>query len=306
MIIAVIVSYNPELSSFTALLKSLLLQVDKLCIVDNSDQKNDVVWTLVNTLNLDINRIQLIRLGDNLGIAAALNIGIDIAAAEGAKWVLLNDQDSLPSPDMVAGLLDAFKVNCEKGKRVGAVGPTFTDLHTKLTYPFQVLKPGRIFYSHSRPTNTEPFVEALTLITSGCLIPISVLRDVGHMREDFFIDQVDIEWCHRARAKGYQLFGTSWATMHQRMGEDRIRVWYFGWRDESAYNPLRMYYRMRNFIMLWKMNYIGWGWKLRSSWYWLGFVYTQVFFGKQRAACLRMSIKGIWHGLIGRMGRYVD
>lgn len=29
----------------------------------------------------------------------------------------------------------------------------------------------------------------------------NVLRDVGGMREDFFIDHVDIEWSHRARSK---------------------------------------------------------------------------------------------------------
>jgi rhamnosyltransferase len=34
-----------------------------------------------------------------------------------------------------------------------------------------------------------------------------VLREVGPMREDFFIDHVDIEWSHRMRAAGHALFG---------------------------------------------------------------------------------------------------
>src|SRR5690554_1278646 len=305
MIIAVIDTFNPEPSSFIELVKRLILQVDKLCIVDNNPHENDSVWEIIIASDLDLERISLIRLGDNLGIATALNIGIDIAISDKADWILLSDQDSLPSPNMVAGLLNAFNT-LSKENNIGAIGPTFTDLHTKLTYPFQFLKPGNILYTQKPTTSAEPFVETLTLITSGCLIPTHVLENVGGMLDNFFIDQVDIEWCHRARAKGYKIFGTSLATMYQRMGDDRLRVWYFGWRYESAYSPLRMYYRIRNFVALWKKDYIEWGWKLRSSWYWLGFIYTQVIFGQQRLACLRMAIKGVWHGMTGRMGRYKD
>jgi rhamnosyltransferase len=189
--------------------------------------------------------------------------------------------------------------------RVGAVGPTFTDLHTELTYPFQAKLPGGFFYGHKAPTLDEPHVEALTLITSGMLIPADAIRCVGPMREDFFIDHVDIEWCHRARWKGYRLFGTGWASMFQRMGEARLRVWYLRWRYESAYSPLRIYYRLRNFVVLWKLDFVDFRWKLRSTWYWLGTVYAHTFFSKQQnLKYLLFAIKGVWHGLRNRMGPY--
>ena len=162
-----------------------------------------------------------------------------------------------------------------------------------------------MFYSQQRASDKEPIIEALTLITSGCLIPMHVLCDVGGMREDFFIDHVDIEWCHRARAKGYRIFGAFHAQMFQRMGDDRLKVWYFRWRYESAYSALRMYYRLRNFTILWKLNYVGWRWKVRASWYWLGFCYAQVVFGRDRANTLKMSILGVWDGLRGKMGKYL-
>ena len=304
MVIAVVVSYCPEHASFKELLRRLTQQVDEVVIVDNSPRENDDAHTFLLAANINTDKVSLIRLQDNLGLATALNIGIREAVDRSADFVLLSDQDSLPAEDMVLNLHRAYDALAAMNIPVGAVGPTYTDLHTRLTYPFQVQLPGRFFYGHGSPTKNNPHVEALTLITSGTLIPLPVLREVGLMREEYFIDQVDIEWCHRARWKGYSLFGTEWAKMHQRMGERELRVWYLRWRNESAYKPLRIYYRIRNFIALWKTHYIDWRWKVRSSWYCLGIVYAHVIFSTYPLETLKMFAKGVWHGLRGKMGRY--
>ncbi len=65
---------------------------------------------------------------------------------------------------------------------------------------------------------------------------------------------------------------------------------------------MRVYYRIRNFVALCRLPSIRWRWKLRSGWYWLGFVYTQTVFGQQRLAALRMAARGLRDGLRGRMG----
>lgn len=304
VIYAIIVAYNPERETFIELLRSLIAQVDFIYIVDNSPSESDLVRDFIRGSNVDLEHVGLIRLGENMGIAVALNVGIDAAIAEGAEHLLFSDQDSLPDANMVKGLTGSLRELSARGIKIGAVGPVYTDIHTQLTYPFQIKSADHFFYIRRHATMDDPFVDTLTLITSGCLVPADVLRAVGGMREDFFIDQVDIEWCHRARAHGYTLFGSAWATMHQRMGDDRLRVWYLRWRHESAYSPLRMYYRIRNFITLSKLPYVDWRWKLRSTWYLAGFVYSQAVFGAQKKESLLMCIKGIWHGVIGRMGRH--
>lgn len=304
MIAAIIVAYNPDFGSFDVLLQRLSSQVDRLYVVDNSPPENDAAFEIALRAEVDLDRLFILRLGDNFGIATALNLGIEQALGEGATWLLLSDQDSIPAADMVAGLADSFNALRSEGINVGAIGPVYTDLYTSLTYPFQANVPERFFYGHLTPTESQPYIEALTLITSGTLIPADVMRDVGPMREDFFIDQVDIEWCHRARARGHRLFGTGSARMYQRMGETRLRVWFLRWRYESAYSPLRIYYRLRNFVALCRLDFVDWRWKIRSSWYSLGVVYSHTVFGAQRLACLVMFVKGVWHGLIGRMGRY--
>lgn len=306
MIAAVVVSYNPERRAFTDLLRSLSAQVEWIFIVDNSPRENESVTRYLIESEVCPDRVSFARLGENLGIASALNIGIASALEEGADFVLLSDQDSRPAGDMVKKLMEAYEFLVSRGNRVGAIGPSFTDIHTGLTYPFQVALPGRLFYGHKAPTDDQPHVAALTLITSGTLIPRCVLQAVGGMREDFFIDFVDIEWCHRVRCNGYSIYGTGWARMYQQMGEACLRVWYLGWRNESAYPPLRLYYRLRNFVVLCGMRDVDWRWKIRASWYWLGIVYAHCVFGARRQESLRMCVKGIWHGLRGTTGRYLE
>ena len=302
LVFAVVVAYFPNTEGLRALLDALLTQTAGVIVVDNTPTDDRRVESLCVTLAQDT--LQLMRLGKNLGIARALNVGIDAALAAGATHVLLSDQDSLPAPDMVKELLRAYTDLVCTGQRVGAVGPTYTDRHTGITFPFQVDVPGKFFYRHRRPDATHPIIEALTLITSGTLISASILRDVGPMREDFFIDHVDIEWSHRARAADYALFGVGAAVMFHSMGDHALRVWYFGWRQESAYSPVRVYYRVRNFVALCRLPTIRWRWKVRNGWYTVGVVYTQTLFGGQRLASLRMAVRGLWDGLCKRMGSW--
>lgn len=306
-VIAITVAYHPEVATFSPLLECLLAQVSLVVIVDNTPGDENQVLVSLLASEADHERCRLVRLKENTGIAHAINVGLQEALAEEADFVLLSDQDSLPADDMVKNLCLAYAKLTAQDIKVGAVGPTFFDLHTSLTYPFQAQLPGKFFYGHKAPTTKEPHVEALSLITSGSLIPVEVIRAVGPMREDFFIDHVDIEWCHRARSMGYHLFGTGWARMNQCMGEAQLRVWYLYWRNESEYSPARVYYRLRNFVALSKLGFIDSRWKVRNAWFCLGIVYTHTFFAKkQNAKHLLFAIKGVWHGLINHMGPYKE
>lgn len=298
-VVAVVVTFHPDPETLLPLLDSLASQVFRTIVVDNTPAE---CGDLPLVANCDPARLEFIRLGSNTGIAKALNVGIQRAVQLDPAYVLLSDQDSLPAQDMVARLLESARELIKAGRRVGAIGPVFTDQHTGTTYPFQAQIPGKFFYGHLRADAGHPIVEAVTLITSGMLIPVRSLVACGAMREDFFIDQVDIEWCHRVRAQGYELFGAGRARMFHRMGDARLKVWYFGWRSESAYVPVRVYYRLRNFVAICRLPFVRTRWKIRSAWYWLGFLYSQVVFGQQRARALKMGILGLWDGLRGRMG----
>lgn len=300
---AVVVAFQPSADALRGLLLALAPQVEQVLLVDNTPESNGEAGAWLATLSLP--NALYVELGENKGIAVALNVGIRMAMQAGATHVLLSDQDSLPDPDMVSGLLHTLGGMDIEGVRIGAIAPTFVDRNTGIAFPFQARVPGKFFYGHVRPDAANPVVEALTLITSGMLAPVSTFEDVGLMRDDFFIDHVDIEWCHRARSRGWRLFGTSHAHMlHSMGGDEPLRVWYFGWRRESAYGPLRMYYRIRNFVVLCGLDYIDARWKIRNGWYWLGFIYSHGVFGRTRVASLRMAWAGLVDGLRGQLGPY--
>ncbi|QIB66161.1 glycosyltransferase family 2 protein [Kineobactrum salinum] len=302
-ITSIVVTYHPKSDELAPLLERLLLQTDRVILVDNTPGHENPGLAALCLESSAPKRCVTIRFGENLGIAKALNEGCERAKSLGTEFVLLSDQDSLPNTDMVAKLIECYQACAQQYGNVAAVGPTYTDIHTELTYPFQIQKPGDIFYSHAVADESQPYLETFSLITSGTLVPMSALLQVGPMREDLFIDQVDIEWGMRARHLGFRLMGCGSARMYQRMGENSVRVWYFGWRNESLYSPLRLYYRLRNFVALLKDPKISWRWKVRSSWYSLGLVYTHIVFAPQRYTSAIFAIKGLYDGIRGRMGR---
>lgn len=305
-VLAIVVAYLPEPERFADLLRHLLSQATAVLVVDNTPAGKDDAERVVMALPDHGGRLRITRCGDNLGIGAALNIGIDAAQAEQFTSVLLSDQDSLPSVDMVSQLLRTTHELSATGIRVGAISPAYVDEVTGASFGFQVQRPDAWFYSVFDSSAADPWVEVLTSITSGTLIPVSAFAIVGTMREDYFIDDIDAEWCLRARSHGLHLFGTARAVMRHRLGDSSFPLWYLRWRRFNGYQPLRLYYRFRNFIVLCGEPHAPLGWKVRASWYWLGNIYAYLIFSPNRVMNARYIFRGLFDGFRRRMGRYND
>ena len=74
-------------------------------IVDNGSGEAEL--KMLRELSADP-QITLALNSANLGIARALNIGIERAAALGFAWVLLLDQDTVVDEDMVQWLMGVY------------------------------------------------------------------------------------------------------------------------------------------------------------------------------------------------------
>ena len=99
---AVVVTFNPRMEALRCLLDALSPQVEIITVVDNGSVNEMQTWEPESYDNVQIHRI-----GTNLGIAAAHNIGIKKALDEEVDYVLLSDQDSIPTPNMVFELRKA-------------------------------------------------------------------------------------------------------------------------------------------------------------------------------------------------------
>jgi rhamnosyltransferase len=290
-IIAVVISYQPDTDALQRQVACLTRQVKRIVVVDNGSEQNptEVLASIPG------DTVEIILLGKNLGVAAAQNIGIERAQNLGARAVLLMDQDSVPRPDMVAKLAEAL------GQRpdAAAVGCRYGDPRRRPTSPFvrvRGLKIGRV-----RCSQDGDIVEVDLLIASGSLIPVRVLEKVGGMREDFFIDYVDTEWCLRARRRGYRLYGACAARMEHSLGDYAISVLGL---QRPMHSPLRQYYQLRNAVALYREAWVPWRMRLADT---LRLAAKYILVSavcRPRAQYLGMMTLGIWHGLLGKAGSF--
>lgn len=300
-ILGIVVAYHPSADALTTLVEAIAPQVDTLLLVDNTPDGAEGVEAIFRTRGQPPNfRIQ--SLGRNYGIALAQNVGIRAALEGGYDYVLLSDQDSTPAPDMVSSLEACAESLRAEGVKVGCVCPAYFDETTGQAFCFQVQKPGRLFYSSVPATEADPWIEVVATISSGSLIPCYALESVGGMREEFFIDDVDTEWCHRARSRGFRNYGTAVAKLTHRLGDACFRVWWFGWHSHNTYSTIRLYYRFRNFVLMCRLPHVPLRWCLRATWFWLGNFYAYAIFSEHRMRNLRAMSRGLLDGMLGRSG----
>lgn len=294
---AIVVTYNPEWDVLHSELRCLDGLVQKIWLVDNASSKSLAVLVHGTGLN---EQLTLVQLPSNMGLGAAQNKGIQLARQEGASHVLILDQDSEPMPDMVDRLLATCDQLQARGIPVAAVAPVYADSADGPASGFVRL--GWLDFKKQTVLPGQDSVEADFFISSGSLIPVNVLDDIGLMDESLFIDHVDTEWCLRAQSKGYRLFGVPAARMTHTLGDLRTRIWFLRWRNVAYHSPFRYYYILRNGILLNRRSYIPLKWKTAELSRSVRMLFFYGLFGTNSVARLRAMLKGIADGLRGVSG----
>ncbi|HJQ22294.1 MAG TPA: glycosyltransferase family 2 protein [Blastocatellia bacterium] len=283
---AVIITYNGG-AVVAATVNAVFDQVDYLIIVDNhsdaltvrhlkalSQQRSDKLMVVYN----DTNR----------GLAAALNQGIRLALERRCDWILTLDQDSFAEARMVAQMLEAY--NCAADQpSIAIIAPRSV-----------LIADGQARMSPD--TAAEPAVEVNLIHTSGNLVKAEVFKRVGWFREDYFIDQVDYEFCFRVRKAGFRILISRDAVMRHRLG-DLKSARFFGKRVfHSNYSAIRRYYITRNGIIL-SREIRDWRF-LKSHVLLVAKESLKVLlYEDQKWEKSRLTLKGLKDGLAGKLGR---
>ena len=299
-VLAVVVTHFPAPDALPALLLALVEQCHGVLVVDNTPSGSDPLWDILAHAPESIRTVGVCRFGRNRGVGAAFNLGLEVALQEGCTHVLLSDQDSLPRAGMVAGLLEAARDWRRRGIVPAAVGPLCVDRSSGRTLSFQC-RPGRWpFYVRKRPDSRAVDLEVLGLISSGTLLDLEAVRQVGLFREDFFIDNVDMEWCLRARACSFAVVGTSRGVLDHTLGGEALRVRFFGVRREPSYGPDRLYFRFRNFsFMAAHLDHVPLWWSLSAALYWAKVALVHLAFAPQPLRSFSAIRRGVCAGLRG-------
>lgn len=289
---AVVVTYHPDGALLAAQLQALQTQVGCVVVVDNATSGPEV-----RDLCAAYPQAELLSLAENIGLAAALNAGIARARAkQGVAHVLLMDQDSVPEPGMVAALKATLDRQSQR-VRVAAVGARFRDPREGTDAPFV-----RIRFPVNRQLRCGGGCDDVAcdfLITSGSLIPLAVLDQVGGMDEGLFIDNVDLEWCFRAVARGYALFGACGARMLHHHGATRRHVPGLP-RGIVVHPPRRLFYMMRNRVLLYWRRYTPRQWIAQDIPRVIVKLLLFSLLVSPRRANLRCMLAGLWAGARGR------
>lgn len=256
---AVVVTFEPDITALLTLLGQLNKEMD-FVVIDNGTPD---IESLAESIMVYERCVDLLRLPENNGLAKALNVGIKWAQDNNRDYVFLFDQDSSLCDLFVSRMISAYaSADKHSTKGIAAMGPRIINPQSMRQTPFKLFNRLMLRSDRAFAQSKTHFV-ADFLITSGTMIIIKHFAEIGGMKESYFIDNVDLEWCFRAKSIGFDLVGTDEAVLYHVIGERSlnplVRVGLM-----AQHNPSRTYYSSRNRVHLYSVAYSPLGWKLRD------------------------------------------
>jgi rhamnosyltransferase len=282
---AVIVTYHPTAKNIEHM-SSVAAQVQGMVVVDNASGEDGLLRLRAASHALGF---VLIENAENLGIAEALNQGVRWAKSQNFPWAILFDQDSNITDGFVREMFATWERHPRR-ELVGSLHPSYVDPDTGMEWRAQ------------RASDGGPIIS----FTSGALMPAWIFDKIGFFASDYFIDEVDSEYCYRIRAAGYLVADSRQAILLHHVGHPtNLKLLGITLRFRPLnHSALRRYYMSRNRIVVCRKYFPvfpGWVWQhmkdsLRET--------VKCFIGERdRARKFRSFLLGTWDGLTGRMGK---
>jgi len=292
-IFAIIVTYNPD-SYISENVESALKQVNRLLIIDNNS--NESSKATLQKLSDNNQKIELILNNENIGLAAAQNLGLEKALFEQADWILLLDDDSQMNDNMATNMLTAYENHADK-EQIAIIAPYIEEQNAKIE-PKYMLSAGQLLFKRTGFGDKEILNNVLACIASGSLIKTSTIKELGLFKTQYFIDYIDTEFCLRVISANYKIIAVKNAILNHHLGEKtlhnvgEIRI------PTSNHSAKRRFTIYRNRVWVWKKylfktpNYIFYD--TLASFY---DIFRIAAFEKEKFTKLKMVIKGLIVGL---------
>jgi hypothetical protein len=192
----VIVAWNSrdELSRTLPALLPELADGDELIVVDNgsSDGTADLVQELAP-------RARVLRPGRNLGFAAGVNSGAELASGE---LLLILNPDAAPQPGWGEAIrrpwIDRRGWSAWQGLVADGSGTKINSADNPMHFTGIVWAGG-----HDRPLSEAPPAKEVVSLSGACLaIPLDVWREVGGFPPEYFLYHEDVDLALRLRLFG--------------------------------------------------------------------------------------------------------
>jgi rhamnosyltransferase len=281
---AVIVTYNPE-PRFIDNIVTVAAQASHVVVVDNGSSNE--TQQLLDGLETRP-ACKVIRNHQNLGIAAALNLGVKYGVERGFEWVATFDQDSRICKEFVPKMLGTYQ-QAAHPQEIALVAPSYVDRESGVKLRLRRASNGAI----------------LAAMTSGSMIPSRVIRKLGYFDESLFIDAVDKEFCLRARRRGLSIIQSPAVLLHS-LGRTTYHRWLglrFGATNHSV---SRRYYITRNSLRVLMRYATDWPWTWREGKWMILDAAKVALVEDNKWNKFRAMLAGTADALCGRMGKQVE
>lgn len=274
-IVCIVALYHPDPKELYEISR-YIDDTDQMFLMDDSETSNQHL--ISECLGDFAGKCSYIWNERNIGLCASVNRGITYALENGADWILLMDQDSA----FETNILSAFKnyIEMHETENICALAPQYNyDRHKRQIY---------------RGTKTIKWANM-----SGTLLNAGLLKSIGKFDERLFIDGLDVEWCTRARSKGYQIIEVGEAVLYHHPAftkefslKNKV-LFRYGWDKPSRY-----YYQFRSYWYIIKKYH-----DVESiKWFLVKLCKVLLLFEHKREY-IRMFIKGVRDANRGNWGK---
>jgi hypothetical protein len=215
----------------------------KIIIVDNGSTNESL-----SELRKAFPSLEIIETGSNLGFAEGNNIGIRSAIKQNADHVLLLNNDTVVDPE----ILNAFLAQASNLPLAGIFA-------AKIYY---FLNPSKIWFAGGKwdtstpgfkhigmgAEDSEEFSKVMeTDYACGCALfaSIPMLKDIGLLDPEYFLNFEETDLCYRAKAKGFKIYFVP-----------KAKVWHKVSATIGNKSALQRYFLTRN-LLLWSNKHLS-------------------------------------------------
>jgi GT2 family glycosyltransferase len=188
----------------------------------------------------DGGRVAVVPAGSNRGYAGGNNLGIRRALEQGARYVLILNNDTLVEPDFLTRLVEGME---RGGPQVGIAGPkvyaldaprVLQSVGARIDYwkgKYPPIGCGEVDAGQYDEPRAVDYVSGAAM-----LVRREAIERVGMMEEGFFLYVEEVDWCCRAWKMGFRVVVVP-----------ASRIWHAGAASaRELETPTLLYYRLRN------------------------------------------------------------
>lgn len=293
---AIIVTYFPDTATIDNI-RSLAELCNKVIIVDNTPGNTVINFPIIQNL-------MVFKFRKNAGVATALNKGIELVGKQGFQNIFLFDQDSRVPSHFFRSML-SFKSKVDRVVNNCALYvPNFYDRNSKTVATFPLLTPFTVKHATCEDIQSPQRDCAVIAITSGSLITYSRFKELSPLRDDYFIDFIDNEYCLRLNKLGFRIAINCDVLLDHAIGRRSTHQFLGITIKPNNHLPVRRYYISRNgvrtainFIFVYPSYIILIAARMTHE------LISIILYEGNKLKKIQALIYGVYHGLIGKMGK---